>query len=249
MPQKVKGFQNQISSMATQGLEGERRLVFASIVDPKRSSSERNALLLVESIRAFAGSLSGAPVWCLTPEHRGQVSATLRDRLDALDVTLIPFEMDPGVAAFRFTGEASAAALAESMADGRVECLAWLNANSLVLREPREFLLPEGVSLGYRPENYAAKQQLMDNKKKIQKDINYVMGFVGFKSSQKNRELTNTLEAVAVQHLSRVKPPNVLFMDRMDLASVMEELNLNLTDMVDPEFRIESGKLKGICFL
>jgi hypothetical protein len=137
--------------MSSKGLEGERRLVFASIVDPKRSSSERNALLLVESIRAFAGSLSGAPVWCFTPEHGGQVSATLRDRLDALDVTLIPFEMDPGVAAFRFTGEASAAALAESRADGRVECLAWLNANSLVLREPREFLLPEGKSLGYRP--------------------------------------------------------------------------------------------------
>ena len=125
--------------------------MFASIVDPKRSSSERNALLLVESIRAFAGSLSGAPVWCFTPEHGGQVSDTLRDRLEALDVTLIPFKMDPEVAAFRFTGEASAAALAESMADGRVECLAWLNANSLVLREPREFLLPEGKSLGYRP--------------------------------------------------------------------------------------------------
>ncbi|MBW8017507.1 MAG: hypothetical protein FVQ82_15110 [Planctomycetes bacterium] len=107
-------------------------------------------------------------------------------------------------------------------------------------------ILYDVLSLGYRPENYAAKQQLMDNKKKIQKDINYVMGFVGFKSSQKNRELTNTLEAAAVQHLSRVKPPNVLFMDRMDLASVMEELNLNITDMVDPEFRIESGKLKGI---
>jgi len=130
-------------------------LVFASIVDPNRSSSERNALLLVESIRAFAGSLSGAPVWCFTPEHGGQVSATLRARLEALDVTLIPFEMDPDVAAFRFTGEASAAALAESTAEGRVECLAWMNANSLVLREPRGFLLPEGKSLGYRPVHHA----------------------------------------------------------------------------------------------
>ena len=137
--------------MSSKGLEREQRLVFASIVDPNRISSERNALLLVESIRAFAGSLSGAPVWYLTPEHGGQVSDTLRDRLKVLDVTLIPFEMDPEIAAFRFTGEASAAALAESMADRRAECLAWMNTNSLVLREPREFLLPEGKNLAYRP--------------------------------------------------------------------------------------------------
>ena len=129
----------------------EEKLVFASIVDPNKSSSERNTLLLVESIRAFAGALSKAVIWCFTPEHGRQVSATFKDRLEALDVTLIPFKVDPEAAAFRFTGEATAAALAESMAESRVECLAWMNANSIVLREPRGFLLPEGKSLGYRP--------------------------------------------------------------------------------------------------
>lgn len=107
-------------------------------------------------------------------------------------------------------------------------------------------ILHDVLIQGYRSDNYAVKQRLLENKKKIQKDIKYVMGFLGFDSSAKNHDLAKTLEAVAVQHLSRVKPPNVMFMERMDLNKVMDELNFNITDMVDPEFRIERGKLKGV---
>ncbi|MCF7954284.1 MAG: hypothetical protein K9M75_00640 [Phycisphaerae bacterium] len=107
-------------------------------------------------------------------------------------------------------------------------------------------VLYDVLSIGYRPENFAVKGRLSENIKKIQKDIRYVMGFIGFDSSDKNRELANTLEAAAVQHLNSVKPANVLFMDRMDLAKVIDEQNFNLTDMIDAEFRIERGKLKGV---
>lgn len=107
-------------------------------------------------------------------------------------------------------------------------------------------LLYDVLSLGYNPMNLEAKEQLTANKDEIKKQIKYVVGFVGFKSSAKNRELANTLEAMALQHLNRVKPPNVLIMDRVDLEDVMSEQNLNITDLVDPDFRIESGKLKGV---
>jgi hypothetical protein len=136
--------------MSVEGAERKGGLIFASIVSP-RKASETNALLLAESIRSFAGSHSGEPIWFFTPEHGERLSMTVRDRLLSLNVTLIPFEIDPEVARFPFTGEATAAALAEERARGQADLLAWLNANTLVLREPGDFLLPDEKSLGYRP--------------------------------------------------------------------------------------------------
>ena len=128
----------------------EERLIFASTVFP-RKNSETNALLLAESIRAFAGSFNRAPIWFFTPGHGERLSKAASERLRALDVALIPFEVDPEVGRFPFTSEAIAAALAESRALGRAEFIAWMNPNTLVLREPGDLILNEGKSLGYRP--------------------------------------------------------------------------------------------------
>jgi hypothetical protein len=37
------------------------------------------------------------------------------------------------------------------MADGQTEILAWLDGNTILLQEPKAFLLPEQKSLGFRP--------------------------------------------------------------------------------------------------
>ena len=132
------------------GTEKRERLVFASIVHPRRSS-ETNALLLAESIRAFAGSLSRNPIWFFTPEHGEPLSKMFMERLQPLDATLIPFQIDREALGFPFTAEAQAAALAESKAQGEADLLAWLNLNSVVLQEPRDFLLRGDKPLGYRP--------------------------------------------------------------------------------------------------
>jgi len=105
---------------------GQAKLVFASIVFPD-SSSETNALLLAESIRAFAGILSQAPVWFYLPQNGKQLSTIAKNKLSVLDVTLIPFEVDEEVLRFPFTGHSIAAALAESMASGKASFIAWLN--------------------------------------------------------------------------------------------------------------------------
>jgi len=130
--------------------EKGKGLVFASTVFP-RGGSETNALILAESIRAFAGSFNRAPIWFFTPEHGERLSEAASERLHDLDVTLIHFEVDPEVERFPFTSESIAAALAESRAYGIADFLAWLNANTLVLREPEDFLLPDEKRLGYRP--------------------------------------------------------------------------------------------------
>jgi len=136
--------------VSAEGVEKKEELIISSIVYPRRSS-ETNALLLAESIRSFAGSLSRSPIWCFTPEFGEPLSKAFMERLQPLDVTLMPFEIDRDVLRFPFTAEAHAASLAESKALGKADILVWLNPNSVVLKEPKDFLLGEGQSLGYRP--------------------------------------------------------------------------------------------------
>ena len=128
----------------------QRTLAFTSIVFPGKSS-ETNASLLAESIRAFAGSLSQAPIWILTPEYGKQLSTTIKEKLLALNVILTPFEIDYEILRFPFTGEVIATALAESMACGQTDFLVWLSANTVVLQEPKDFLLQDDKNLGFRP--------------------------------------------------------------------------------------------------
>ena len=133
-----------------EGVEMKVKLIFGSIVFPSKTS-ETDALLLAESIRAFAGTLSKATIWCFTLGDGEQLSTTFKDRLLALNVTLVPFNIDYETLQFPFTGHVHAAALAESMACYKTDFLAWLNANTIVLQEPKDFLLQDGKSLGFRP--------------------------------------------------------------------------------------------------
>jgi len=128
----------------------QERLVFASIVFPDKTS-ETDALLLAESTRSFAGSLSQAPIWCFTPENGERLSSTVEQKLLALKVSLIPFEIDHEIQQFPFTGKVLAAALAESMSRDQTDFLIWLDTNTVVLQEPKEFLLRDGKNLGFRP--------------------------------------------------------------------------------------------------
>ncbi len=126
------------------------RLVFSSVVFPS-PSSEASALLLVESIRRFAGVLSPARILCFVPQISKQLSITTQNRLRALQVDLVPFEIDDQARRFFFAAQIVAAALAESVVQDQADILAWLDANTIVLQEPTGFLLPSDKSLGYRP--------------------------------------------------------------------------------------------------
>lgn len=126
------------------------KAVFASIVFPIRPS-ETQALLLAESIRAFAGSLAQAPIWFLTPDIDKQLSSIFKQRLPALDISLIPIRIDRKILDFPLAGDVLAADLAESRAQDRADLLAWLGSNTVVVQEPKDFLLPKNKALGFRP--------------------------------------------------------------------------------------------------
>jgi hypothetical protein len=74
----------------------------------------------------------------------------LRDLAD-LDADVRVSEAPPAALRYPLAGKVFAAARAESSAVGRAGVLAWLDEDTVVLEEPRDFRLPRGVSLGYRP--------------------------------------------------------------------------------------------------
>lgn len=138
-------------NMTSSGDAGKHEeLVFASTVFPGKSS-ERTALLLVESIRAFAGSLSQAPIWCFTLNNEKSLSEEANDRLLGLGATVIHFKTEAGTPQFPFIRKALINAQAESLAQGKTDLLVWLDTDTMVVQEPKGFLLRDGKSLGCRP--------------------------------------------------------------------------------------------------
>jgi hypothetical protein len=128
----------------------KEKMILSSVLFPT-PSSETSVLLLVQSLRRFGGRLSQARVWCFVPQVGTRLSAATHNRLLELGVELMPLEIDRELLRFFFAAQITAAARAESMAQGHTELLVWLAANSIILQEPKAFLLPDDKALGYRP--------------------------------------------------------------------------------------------------
>ncbi len=125
-------------------------VVYAATVYPTETS-EANALILANSIRQRGGSLSECPIWFFTPFYGKALSEQTERLLEDLNVHMCEFNMDKELVRFPFMADAYAAALAEEEARDRTEVLAWLAANSIIVRTPFAYVLDRGVSLKYRP--------------------------------------------------------------------------------------------------
>ncbi len=125
------------------------KLTFAFLIAPGVLAMQ--ALVLAESVRRFAGALSGAPIWALLPQPAGELGAEVVAGLDALDVRLIPFDLAPEAFRFPFVDKSLACAVAEAEATGQSELLVCMDTPSLVVDEPGALLLPDDKVLGYRP--------------------------------------------------------------------------------------------------
>ncbi|MFX1319266.1 MAG: hypothetical protein ACFE9O_09010, partial [Promethearchaeota archaeon] len=126
------------------------QLIFTSAVFPNKES-ELNTLLLVDSIRSFAGTLAKNPIWVFTPESSEGIASSTKETLADLGAKVVSFIIDESKLPFFFADTIQAIAFAESMAERDTELLVWLDSNTLILKEPSEFLLPDEKSLGYRP--------------------------------------------------------------------------------------------------
>jgi hypothetical protein len=148
------------SMSSTGSSNGHRRVVFTAALSPE--SRGTSALLLAESIRAFAGHLSESPIWLYITPNADTLPCDVEDRLLALDTELIPFKVDREASKFFFLPEVIAAAEAEAKAEEVADTLVWLGTNTIVLHEPIDFALPGTRSIGYRPVHITNVGSLID---------------------------------------------------------------------------------------
>ncbi|MHA1155579.1 MAG: flavin reductase family protein [Candidatus Heimdallarchaeota archaeon] len=123
------------------------KIIFAIPSD----GSEQDLVILVESIREFGGQFSKNEIWVFVPKSSKKITAEWAAKLEALDAQVVTFDIDPDELLIPFGRFVREAAKAESMAQGKTEFLVWLDHNCLIISEPKEFLLKENESLGYRP--------------------------------------------------------------------------------------------------
>lgn len=128
----------------------KHNLIFCSVIFPGQQV-ETDSLLLAESIRTFGGALSGNPIWFVQPDYGKPLTDNARQWLQDLDVHVIPFRIEIEKLRFFFMGQLAGLVQAEGMSAGDTEILAWLDANTILVHEPKEFLLSSSKSLGYRP--------------------------------------------------------------------------------------------------
>lgn len=110
---------------------------------------ERQALLLFESIRRYAGRFKDCPVYAYSPRAGYGISAEAGKRLGELGVEYNDAVLNTGCPQYGSANRVAAAAHVE--ATRRHEILVVLDSDTLFLREPEEFILPRGCDVLMRP--------------------------------------------------------------------------------------------------
>lgn len=134
---------------------------------------DTEAIALVHSLRDFGGGLAKNPVWILVPESGKPFSRDHQDRLIRAGVKLISFPMDETLASFPFGGKVLAAAEAEAQARREARLLVWLDPDTIVVKEPGDFLLPSDKVAGYRPVHHKLIGSLFDAPPDVFWELNY----------------------------------------------------------------------------
>lgn len=117
------------------------------------------ALRLIHSLRRFGGRLNGSPVSICVPRELF-ARAAAAEIADAA-AQILPVDLPPSHRWLLYSGKVYAAAAAEASA-GSDAPLAWLDCDTIVLDEPREFLLPPGFALAFRPVMHNRSGSLYD---------------------------------------------------------------------------------------
>lgn len=109
------------------------------------------ALVLAESIRAFGGSLSHAPIWVYVPEAFVPGDTAVVAHFVDLKVEIKRSRAPAESLRFFFAARVFAAAHAEYEATGTASVLVWMAEDTVVLNEPSAFRLAPDIACGYRP--------------------------------------------------------------------------------------------------
>jgi hypothetical protein len=109
------------------------------------------ARIMVESLRTFGGRFKDAPVWIYVSQEFQAAQTESLAQFASLAAEVRTAEAPENATWFYLARKVFAAAQAESAAKGNAAILARLDPDTIFIREPSEFILPEGKDLGYRP--------------------------------------------------------------------------------------------------
>ncbi len=109
-----------------------------------------HCIVLAESIRTFGGSFAQCPIFVYTPEDL-EIAKESAAQLESYGVELRHTSAPSEALWFYFARKVFASAEAEKEAAAAGLILVWMDEDTVVLSEPEAFLLPDGISLAYRP--------------------------------------------------------------------------------------------------
>lgn len=127
----------------------QQRMIFATFAE--QESDLAGIRIMIKSIRRFAGRFKDAPVWVYLTEGMLASESEFLEEIESLGAEFRLGEASEEATWFYLSRKVFAAAQAEKAAERKAGILAWLDVDTIFLQEPGEFLLPEGISLGYRP--------------------------------------------------------------------------------------------------
>jgi hypothetical protein len=138
-------------SLATDNSIQEKtsKIIFAGFAEGTEQLA--NILVFVESVRKFAGSFRDAPIWIYVPEGSKEKQKKIVEKFSAFHAEIHESSAPRAALEYYFSRKVFAAAEAEAEAADKAEILAWLDEDTIILREPKDFLLPKEKNLGYRP--------------------------------------------------------------------------------------------------
>jgi hypothetical protein len=119
--------------------------VFVTRVGTTRQRA--GARLLIDSIRAFGGSLRHCPVWLFEADPQ-QVDC---GDLEGVDVQVLPLVVPDTVRHYWYAAKVCACARAEEMAAQSVRSLVWLSPHCFVVNPPLLFDLASSFDAAVRP--------------------------------------------------------------------------------------------------
>ena len=125
------------------------KIIFAGFAEGAEQIS--HMLVFVESVRKFAGRFRNAPIWIYVPVGSAEKYKKILEGFSEFQADIYESAAPEESLDYYFARKVFAAAEAEKKAEAQTEILAWLDEDTIILKEPTHFLLPEEKSLGYRP--------------------------------------------------------------------------------------------------
>ncbi len=121
------------------------RAIFITKV--RTSAGKAAARLLIESLQAFGGELSGCPVWVFASAPQNESCGDLAGG----QVQVFPLPVPDAIRQYPFGDKVLACARAEALAPAGVRSLIWLDLECLVVQPPLLFDLGDECDAALRP--------------------------------------------------------------------------------------------------